>query len=149
MSEIPYERDPDRYLADAARTLCVDFDGVIHSFSSGWKGTTNIPDPPMPDALDWLLKMQGKYIIVISSCRARTPEGAQAIRGYMAKHIYAHTGDVEVTTYFMRDLVVTGKKPGALVYIDDKGFRFSGQFPTEGAIEALTRWNKEFLEGDK
>src|SRR5882672_3079773 len=28
--------------------LCLDFDGVLHSYSSGWKGADVIPDAPTP-----------------------------------------------------------------------------------------------------
>ena len=36
------------------RTVCVGFDGVIHSYVSGWRGAAVIPDPAVPGAIAWL-----------------------------------------------------------------------------------------------
>ena len=33
--------------------LCLDFDGVLHTYSSGWKGADVIPDPPTPAVADF------------------------------------------------------------------------------------------------
>ena len=30
------------------KTVVFDFDGVIHSYTSGWKGESVITDPPVP-----------------------------------------------------------------------------------------------------
>ena len=47
-------------------TLCVDFDGVIHSYISGWKGADVIPDPPVPGAIEALYRiyrsLRGGYL---------------------------------------------------------------------------------------
>ena len=40
--------------------LCLDFDGVIHSYTSGWKGARIILDPPVPGALDFILAAQAQ-----------------------------------------------------------------------------------------
>ena len=42
-----------------APILCLDFDGVIHSFKSGWKGAGKIPDPPVEGAIEWIRSLLG------------------------------------------------------------------------------------------
>ena len=41
------------------KTILLDFDGVIHSYTSGWKGAGVIPDPPVPGAIDFLRICRG------------------------------------------------------------------------------------------
>lgn len=55
--------------------LCVDFDGVIRSYSSGWKGETVIPDPPAPGALQWLARAVEWWDVQIYSSRSKTLDG--------------------------------------------------------------------------
>lgn len=46
-------------------TLCFDFDGVIHSYTSGWKGAEVIPDPPVEGIKEALTELQRDYKITI------------------------------------------------------------------------------------
>ena len=60
------------------KTVVFDFDGVIHSYTSGWQGIGNIPDPVVPGIQSAIstLRMEGYEVIVVSkigraSCRER------------------------------------------------------------------------------
>lgn len=43
---------------DYKPTVVFDFDGVIHSYTSGWKGTAEIPDPPVPGIGEAITKLR-------------------------------------------------------------------------------------------
>jgi len=68
-------------------TVAVDFDSVIHSYSSGWQGAKVIPDPPVPGAIDWLLQLTERADVVILSSRARTWGGRRAMRRWLREHV--------------------------------------------------------------
>lgn len=90
-----------------------DFDGVIHSYTSGWQGVTNIPDEPVK-GIDYAIKeIRNEYRVVVVSSRCYQEGGIQAIKDYLSKY------DIEVDE-------VTGEKPPAIVQIDDRAITFDG-----------------------
>lgn len=98
------------------KTVVLDFDGVIHSYSSGWQGETKIPDPPVP-GIDRALKSlrDAGYEVVIVSTRCATQAGVDAINLWLYKN--------GIAQYVDR---VCKEKPPAIVYIDDRAICFDG-----------------------
>ena len=99
-----------------ARTVVFDFDGVIHSYTSGWKGETNIPDPPVPGIQEALKEIHDAgYEVVVVSTRCKTVLGRMAIENWL--DMYGMTQEVDK---------VCKEKPPAVAYIDDRAIRFDG-----------------------
>ncbi len=128
--------------------IALDFDGVLHMYSSGWTGP--IPfDPPVPGAVEFCKRLVNQgYEVSIFSTRVypelgrgprqkficysdKTEEGwvpsdergptlaEEGVRGWLS-----HWG-------FPDELVeckITHKKLHAELFIDDRGFRFDGDF---------------------
>lgn len=113
-------------------TVCVDFDGVLHSYVSGWQGGTVIPDPPVPGAIAWLAEIHARYDIAILSTRSREAGATDAMREYLRAHGLA---DAVVDT-----ITFPRSKPPARIYVDDRGWRFEGTFPTLEEIDAFLPW---------
>lgn len=97
------------------KTVVFDFDGVIHSYSSGWQGVDVIPDPPVPgikEAID-SIRAAG-YEVVVVSTRCASLQGHGAVRAWLFDN------EIEVDDVMMR-------KPPAIVYIDDRAICFDGK----------------------
>lgn len=135
-------------------TVAVDFDGVLHSYESGWKGATKIPDPPVAGAIEWLVELVQTYNVVIVSTRARRWWGRRAIRAWLRSHCedWQWIGDLynPFGGYGLEDVKITATKVPALVYLDDRDLRFEGTFPAKEALEAAcTPWNRKPREEAK
>lgn len=113
-------------------TIAVDFDGVIHSYTSPWVSAEIIPDPPVPGAIEWLCKIARHFAIVIFTTRGKTEAGREAVQRWLIAHGWSPDGEIQVTA----------EKVPALVYLDDRAMRFDGTFPTVNAIHAARPWNK-------
>lgn len=126
--------------------ISVDFDGVLHSYTSGWKGASVIPDPPVPGAIEWLcdlvdpLRGEDAFKVFVCSARASRPWGWLAIRGWLRREILALKGPGRGHD-IIDSIKVTSRKPAAIVYIDDRAHRFDGKhFPTADELRAMKPW---------
>lgn len=50
--------------------LCLDFDGVIHGYQSGWQGADMCPDPAVPGAVDFIKRAVDTFTVSIFSSRS-------------------------------------------------------------------------------
>jgi predicted phosphatase len=96
-----------------AKTVVMDFDGVIHSYTSGWKGVEVIPDPPVEGIKEAITDIRKYYKVVVVSTRCFQEGGLEAVKSWLAKH--------EITVD-----EVLAHKPPAIVYVDDRALTFDG-----------------------
>ena len=86
-----------------------DFDGVIHSYTSGWRGANVAWDPPVKGIREVIeqLRLVHGYKVVVLSARSNHPGGIQTIKNYLDQY-----------EIYVDDVVTT--KPAAKVTIDDR-----------------------------
>lgn len=117
------------------KTLSVDFDGVLHCYSSGWKDdVADIPDLPVEGAIEWLRAAAERYVVCIFSARSYSPDGRSAMKAWLHRY-----GLDEET---MKRLNFPESKPPAWLTIDDRAFRFAGRFPSFDEIDDFRPWYK-------
>lgn len=117
------------------QTIAIDFDGVIHAYTSPFTKPEEIHDEPVDGALFFIEHLLANgFGVIIHTARASTEESTQAIRDWLVRH-----GLSAVTA---KTIKITTQKLAAIVYIDDRGFRFEGRWPSIAEIKALRTWNK-------
>lgn len=115
------------------KTVVFDFDGVIHSYTSGWKGIDVIPDPPVYGIREVIKELRDEFKVVVVSTRCTTTPGANAIKEYLKKW------NIEVDD-------ILKEKPPAIAYVDDRAINFNGD--TTGLVEKISKF-KNWLDVDK
>jgi hypothetical protein len=134
------------------KIICLDFDGVLHSYKSGWKGARNIPDPPVEGAIEWLLELVGtqpenlcamappaRLDVCIYSSRSKSFGGRRAMKKWLIRH--------GVDSGYFADKLIRFPvvKPAAWLTIDDRAICFDGNFPTIEEIENFVPWYKKVI----
>lgn len=122
--------------------LCLDFDGVIHSYSSGWKGADVIPDPPVEGAIGFMLTALDHFDVVIFSSRSNQPGGVKAMTTWLKEHAGSCWYPSPVG-YGLEDVRFVYDKPPAQVTIDDRAITFTGTWPSIEMLKSFKPWNKQ------
>lgn len=116
------------------KAISLDFDGVIHSFTSAWTNEYEIHDPPTPGAFEFIRAAHAAgWTVHVLTARCHTAEAESAILAWFNKH--------GLGLEHLNKLVVSSVKRGAMLYIDDNGHRFDGTWPTLEEIENMRTWN--------
>ena len=116
--------------------LCLDFDGVIHSYSSGWKGADVIPDAPVPGAIDFIRSALDHFDVQIYSSRSSQLGGINAMQDYILAHTDTDCRLVEAIGW-------PDAKPAAFITIDDRALTFDGTWPAIDYLKNFKPWNKK------
>lgn len=125
------------------RILCIDFDGVLHSYSSGWKGASIIPDPPVEGAMRFLWDAAEHFELHIFSSRSSQLGGVSAMRRWLREHFLKHwAADRTHAEDILAEIRWPLEKPAAFLSIDDRAICFEGVWPDIEAMKTFKPWNK-------
>lgn len=130
-------------------TLCVDFDGVLHSYTSPWTGANAVVDPPVPGAFDWLLANMGQFDLQIYSSRSKSYDGILAMKNWFVEWAPKELSPNDCAR--LLGAIATSKisfakeKPSAFLTIDDRAICFNGDWSklSAEAMLAFKPWNKK------
>ena len=116
--------------------ICIDFDGVLHSYTSPWAGADRVLDPPVDGAIEWLRELIAaeKFRPMIYSSRSDQEGGVKAMKLWLM--------DNGLTLEELEQLEFPTTKPSPFLTIDDRAVCFEGEFPSLQAMSDFKPWNK-------
>ena len=132
---------------NAKPTLCLDFDGVIHSYLSGWQGEAVIPDLPVPGAIEYLERASDHFQVAIHTSRfseEKAPEAMTAVADWLVRNgVLRERITVGPGGKVRGDAIYLARfKPPAFITLDDRALTFDGTFPDPESLLGFKPWNK-------
>jgi len=130
--------------------ISVDFDGVIYNRPKTERGNLVYSAAPNPGAMNFIRHAVSAFEVVICSSRFAGSDGeaSQALcevwfekqlREERRLQVLRKKPPFDVNTVMSR-LTFTATKPVARVYIDDRSFLFTGEWPTIPQLLAFRTW---------
>ncbi len=119
-------------------TLCLDFDGVCHSYTSGWQGIDVIPDEPVEGLDAFLSSVYVQFDITIFSSRSATAEGRRAMAHWFTEHF----GTKTAMPPWWDHVSFPDIKPPAMVTLDDRAVTFNGEWPGVNWLLDFRTWQE-------
>jgi len=129
--------------------LCVDFDGVIHRYTSGWKGPLVISDDVVPGFFEWLDEASQHFRVVVYSSRSKEPGASDAMAFWLAeqRNKWRANGGQSPndSSGAASEIEFAHEKPAAFLTIDDRAICFDGDWSKldPKQLRNFKPWNKK------
>lgn len=123
--------------------ICLDFDGVIHTYEDGWQNGIIYGDVTV-GFFDWVEEAAEEFKLVVYSSRSSDPDNLKVMHDWLVqKWVRHHLNKGTERGYF--PLEFTAEKPPAFITIDDRCIQFHGYWSAGNlTIEHLRQfkpWN--------
>jgi hypothetical protein len=123
--------------------LCLDFDGVIHSYETPWIAAHIISDEPVTGALAFIQEALKTFRVAIYSTRSHQEGGIWAMQFWLRAWAARQTEHLDNPDLRWVDEVEWPEvKPPAFLTIDDRAIRFTGSWPHPLDLLNFRPWNK-------
>jgi hypothetical protein len=132
-------------MRDRKPIICVDFDGVIHSYERGWQGG-EIYGEVVPGFFEWVERVRDRFQLVVYSSRSKSDEGVAAMGRWLheKRSAWIRAGGQRSPTEVL-EIEFAHEKPPAFLTIDDRAIRFDGNWEAPelslDALAAFQPWN--------
>lgn len=126
------------------RRITLDFDGVIHAYTSPWSGADVVCDGVVPGAIDAIQSYQeAGYFVSVYSTRSHSFGGIAAMRQAMYGWIMDHFApDTTTANRVYTELEWPTELLPSILYVNDNGYRFEGEFPSLEFLKSAKSWAK-------
>jgi hypothetical protein len=134
-------------MSDFKPTICIDFDGVIHSYERGWQNGVIYGDV-VPGFFEWVERVRDRFGLVIYSSRSKTDDGVLAMGTWLheKRDAWIKAGGTRHPTEPLT-FEFSHEKPAAWLTIDDRAIPFKGDWYaselTPDAMRAFKPWNSK------
>jgi hypothetical protein len=118
----------------------MDFDGCIHSYTSGWQGPGIVNDAPVPGALEFLVEASRYFRVAIYSSRSGQVGGVDAMKAWLGIWSGKRWGELPES---LAAIEWPTSKPAAFLTIDDRCIQFTGKWPAASELLEFKPWNKK------
>lgn len=125
------------------KLIALDFDGVLHSYTTPWTKAETISDGPTAGAMEFLrdLTNDERFEVAVHSSRCSSQDGIDAISAWLQRNLEERFGYFDGGAIWS-GIRVVDKKPSAWVGLDDRILTFVGTWPSLDRLAAFLPWQK-------
>lgn len=107
---------------DTKPILCINFDGVIHHYSDGWRDGS-IYDNVVPGFFDWAVRARDRFQLVIYSLRT-----TRDMERWLDSQLFIWKNGLVKASLNVSDFMFVHEKPPAFLTIDHRAIQFRGDW---------------------